>query len=282
METWGVTDMKNRIKGLATVAFVMAAVLLPGACLAVDAQTLKEMLDHGEKVTVIDIRSQELYRAGHIRDAIHIPAGIIARKPLPPIGRVVVCGDGIRNDITQKAVEALNAKAGIEAEMLEGGFSAWNARNFPKFQRPGIRKEQCRYITYQEFQKARATNRNLVLVDVRRLQEKQRKIEQDKSIPGAEDFSDLSEKFPGLEVIRLDRKGLVGGHNGENVSIAAFSKEQKAVYVIIDSGDGTAEKMAHRLYGAGIRQVVVLVGGERTLRREGMPGSRTEAARESL
>lgn len=282
METWGVRDMKNRMKGLTAMALVMVTVLLPGACFAIDAETLEEMLDQGQKVTVIDIRSRELYRAGHIRDAIHVPASVIARKPLPPIGRVVVYGDGIRNDITLKAVEALNAKAGIQAEMLEGGFSAWNAQNFPKSQRPGMRKGQCRYITYEELQKARTTNRNLVLVDARQLQKKQRKTEQEKSRANAQDLSDLSEKFPGLEIISLDRKALLGGPKGENVSISAFSKEHNAVYVIIDSGDGTAEKMVHRLYGAGIRQVVVLLGGERSLRREGLPGLKTETAEESF
>jgi hypothetical protein len=41
---------------------------------------------------------------------------------------------------------------------------------------------------------------------------------------------------------------------------------------MIDDGNGEAEKMAYRLFAAGIKRVAVLTGGEQTLSREGIPG----------
>ena len=95
--------MKNMLKCFA-ITIMFTLVVSPQAALGIEAGALKELLDQGEKVTIIDIRSLKLYTENHIRGSINIPAGIIARKPLPPIGRVVVCGDGLRIDITLKAV----------------------------------------------------------------------------------------------------------------------------------------------------------------------------------
>jgi hypothetical protein len=43
-------------------------------------------------------------------------------------------------------------------------------------------------------------------------------------------------------------------------------------YVIIDNGDGQGEKLAHRLFAAGIKRVAILTGGEQILSRDGQPG----------
>ena len=80
--------------------------------------SLKNLLDQGASPTIVDIRSGSDYTQGHIPNAINIPAKIIPRKPLPPLGPVIVYGDGIQKGITMKALDALNAKAGIQAEML--------------------------------------------------------------------------------------------------------------------------------------------------------------------
>jgi rhodanese-related sulfurtransferase len=98
---------------------------------AVTPRQLNKMMAQGDKVTIIDVRSTGMYRQGHIQGAINIPASVIAKKRLPPIGKVVVCGDGVREDLSRQAVEALNRKRGIEAEMLQGGFAAWEALNHP-------------------------------------------------------------------------------------------------------------------------------------------------------
>ena len=81
---------------LATLCLIVTGFFLPlRTGWAVTPEKLKEMLDQGEKVTIIDVRHTALYAAGHIPGAINIPSSIIAMKRFPPLGDVVVYGDGI-------------------------------------------------------------------------------------------------------------------------------------------------------------------------------------------
>jgi rhodanese-related sulfurtransferase len=277
--------MKNMLKCFA-ITVIFTLVISPQAALGIEAGALKEMLDQGEKVTIIDIRSLKLYAANHIRGAINIPAGIITRKPLPPIGRVIVCGDGIRQDITLKAVEELNTRPGIQAEPLAGGFAAWQTLNLPGSRSPGMKSEALRYITYEELCNASEGNQNMVLVDMRLAVKKKVKTGRDTAAGDNPNLSDLSEKFPDLEVITLDRKNTNYSTKGDEISLSKFSGTKRGgddkVYVLIDSGDGKSEDVARRLYGSGLNQVVILIGGERILQREGRQGSQTKVVGESL
>lgn len=268
-------------KGIITFVISVFSILaiLPNTCFGIDAVSLRQMLERGDKVTVIDIRSRDLYLAGHIRGAINISANVIVRKPLPPVGMVVVCGDGVRSDITGKAVAALNERAGIQADFLEGGFAAWNAHYLPKSRKQGLIKQRLRYITYQELKKAAEKNRDMVLVDIRRFRKEKATESAD---TGVDVLSDLSAQFPGLEVITPEPSTLHSGAKRATVSITAMTKGRNGVYVLIDRGDGRAEDVARRLYAAGIRQALILIGGERVLQREGQPGTRTEVSGNSL
>ena len=100
------------IIGLVTVLLVTLA-----TGWAVTPRQLKEMMAQGDKVTIIDVRSTGMYLQGHIQGAINIPVSIIDKKRLPPIGNVVVCGDGVLDDLALEALDALNLKRGIEAEL---------------------------------------------------------------------------------------------------------------------------------------------------------------------
>ncbi|MFA6632453.1 MAG: hypothetical protein WCU90_09150, partial [Kiritimatiellia bacterium] len=44
------------------------------------------------------------------------------------------------------------------------------------------------------------------------------------------------------------------------------------LYVLIDAGDGAAERTAQALKAAGISRVAILAGGETIIRRKGEPG----------
>ena len=274
---------------------------VPTTGFAITAQQLQEMLGRGEKVTVVDIRSNWAYAESHILGAINIPASVIAMKRLPPLGRVIVCGDGIRTDLTLQSLQALNAKTGIQADMVEGGFGAWDALNLPNTRKSGFGRERLRYLSYQELEKAAANNPDMVLVDLRRMSEEdetaltgmqsisarrggsvsqgtQEAMETDASGIVRGNKTDLSEKFPGLNTMKLTRKLRSAGKDG-SVSTAPLASgkgnHHRKVYVLIDDGDGEAEKVAHRLQAAGIRRVVILAGGERILRREGCSGLKT-------
>lgn len=279
MEARGVKSMSKALK-YSAISILVVLILGPAVCFGLTVEELRLMLDRNEKFTIIDVRSLDAYRESHIPGAINIPAEVIARKRLPPIGRVVVCGDGIRKGTALTAVQELNQKDGIQAEILEGGILAWEGLNFPVTQRRGLKRERFHYLTYQKFQEAAVENPQMVLVDIRRLSE---------TGPGAgassgtgQGLVDLSERYGGLEIITFDRGDLRSGTAEEEIPLAALSKgkgpNHGRVYVLIDSGDGRSEKLARRLQAAGIKQVVILLGGEKVLQREGRPGRKTEVS----
>ena len=251
-------SMKNLFS---TLALAVVLLQFPFSCLAVEAPELERMLAQKQKVTIIDIRNHELFKAGHIQGAINISANIIENKKLPPLGLVIVCGDGFNTGQTMKAVEALNDKKGISVDFLEGGFAAWNSLDLPVAVRQGARREQLNYVSFQELNRVAADNRDLVLVDVRR---KSRAKDGENSGSETAELTDLAGLFPGMEIM-----------GPGNLSLSLFHENGDRAYVIVDNGDGAAEKLSRRLNRAGIRRNYILTGGELALRRRGRSGSRT-------
>ena len=220
-------------------------------------------------------------RYQHSRENYRHEAASVARQS-------IVCGDGIRTGVTLEAVQALNAKTGIRADMLEGGFGAWDALNLPNTSKSGFGRQRLRYLSYQDIEKAAPENPDMVLVDLRCASNehktavagtRSRSARRGASRDLGAQLTDLSEKFPGINRIKLDRK-LGHARKAEEVSIAgllgARGAHHRKLYVLIDDGDGEAEKVAHRLKAAGIRRLVILAGGEQILRREGRPGLKTK------
>ena len=97
----------------------------------IDAKTLRDMLDRGERVIVVDVREREAYAEGSIPgsanfdayDALH--AGderAMEGLELPDGARVVtLCNRGHSSAV---AAEQLR-RQGFEAHSLEGGLEAW-------------------------------------------------------------------------------------------------------------------------------------------------------------
>ncbi len=279
MEARGVMHMKNLRNDL-FVSGLFLLVVLPAVCFGMTADVLKKTLDQGVRVTIIDVRNNRDYSSGHIPNAINIPARIIGMKRLPPLGKVIVYGDGIDKEQTIEAVRALNEKTGIEAEVLEGGFPAWNARNFSRTGDVGITREKFQYVTYKKLKATSTNDPNVILVDLRSTgeEEKEKKVES-RTLPhfGGE-LSNISEHFPGPRIITPDRRHGLPGAGDASIPALAVIKEKghDGVYVLIDLGDGKAEKVARRLHAAGIKNVAILVGGEQVLQRYGQPGFKTE------
>ena len=244
-----------------------------GTGFAITARQLQEMLSQGEEVTTIDIRNRALYTEGHIPGAISLPASILSKKRLPSIGTVVVYGDGIRTDLTLEAVDALNAKDGIQAEMLEGGFSAWEAVNLSTTHQSGLGRERLRFLTYRELEKAATGNSDIVLVDLRSTPAPVQGKTASNGTPTSKatrELTDLSVKFSGLNTIRLARKS--GSANKERDIAPVILAGRHSLYILIDDGDGEAEKVARRLKAAGVKRIATLIGGERILRTGGRSG----------
>lgn len=243
--------------GLLLVAGVCAA---SGAAHALTAAELRGLLERREAVTVIDVRGARDYAQGHLPGALHLPAELAAQKRLPPLGRVVVVGDGVRGDEARRALAALNAKPGIRAELLEGGFPAWEGEGGASTRSPGLAAEQPRFLSYQELQAVAADTPDLVLVDLRR---------------GTGPLTALESRFPGVPSHRPEPVTADAG--GEDMAISSLvegSRPAKKLLVLVDdgAGDGTAEAVARRLKAAGVGRVAILAGGEDSLRRAGRTG----------
>ncbi|MFB6104680.1 MAG: rhodanese-like domain-containing protein [Halobacteriaceae archaeon] len=93
---------------------------------------LKEAIDDGEQVTVVDVRQPHEFRRGHIQDpnveTINVPLNQLqARDPANvlddvPTERVVaVCASGNRSRLATQ----LLTQAGIDAENLQYGMQGW-------------------------------------------------------------------------------------------------------------------------------------------------------------
>lgn len=258
----------NKIRIIA-ISIIMGFLSVPETAIAVSPQQLQEMMDRGEPVTIIDIRVPDVYSDGHIPGAISMPVSILSKKRLPPVGTVVVCGDGIRADLDAEALNSLNARAGIQASILEGGFSAWETLNLPTTQKSGFREERLPYLSYQDLEQVAVANPDLVLVDLRTAPE-----------PGntSDTLTDLSAMFPGLNSVRLLRKLQSDGKEWDISTVTRRGGKEtqyRWLYILIDNGDGESEKIARTLMAAGIKRFAILTGGERILRRGGSPGLET-------
>ncbi len=114
----------------------------------IDATTLRDMLETGERVTVVDVRKGEDYGEWSIPGSVHYDAydalnagdGLAMEGLELPDGApvVTVCGRGRSSSV---AAAQLRRK-GYEAFSLEGGMHAWSlAWNTAEVPLPGARVE---------------------------------------------------------------------------------------------------------------------------------------------
>ena len=235
--------------------------------LAVTPGDLQVLLERGEKLTIIDIRTTSEYQNGHIPASINVPESLVSSKKLPPLGRVVVCGSGLGTDNPAAAAAALSQKPGIKAEVLEGGFAAWESLNAPSTRKSGLSSDSTKHITYEQLKAATATD--LILVDLRKKETR----------TGAKSASktDLKAAFPKAAQVTSDLAAVTPKKGNSRLN-----KTVPPLLVLIDDGDGKATQAAKRLRAEGNKRVVVLVGGELTLEREGKAGlQRTGHTRDS-
>jgi hydroxyacylglutathione hydrolase len=99
---------------------------------------LKQKLDRKEKLTVLDVRTESEWNAGHIDGALHIHGGKLQEhfREVPRDNPVaVVCGSGYRASIAASFLQR-NGYEGVSN--VVGGMSAWKAAKLPTVKtRPG-------------------------------------------------------------------------------------------------------------------------------------------------
>lgn len=93
----------------------------------ITATELKQRLDNGEDIQIIDVRESNEYATARIPNSIHIPLGQILNRMSeidPQRETVVHCKMGGRS---ARAIEAMT-RAGFPGKLknLKGGITAWS------------------------------------------------------------------------------------------------------------------------------------------------------------
>jgi rhodanese-related sulfurtransferase len=254
---------QNLIRSGAAGALLLAC----STALAITPDELQKELARPNPPTVIDVRPVELFSQGHIHNAINIPASLCPQKTLPRLGRVIVYGDGFTG-AEQKALDALNAKPGIQTELLAGGYSAWETEQRATTGNRGLSPEKVQYITYAQL---KDTTSNVVLVDLRKQPAAKKKSAGDAAKGASEEapapLTDLATAFPGKPVTQSPHQ-LPAKANGK----AAAAPGTPPLLVLIDNGDGSAQETARQLRAQGNTRVLILAGGEAIIARQGERG----------
>ena len=243
-------------------------------------QQLQAAMAGGETFTLIDLRPQEAYAKGTLPDALRMGVREALEKKFT--GQAVFFDDGLSVNRARRAVDAF-AQAGKAAAELAGGYAAWKAAGLPTSERKGVSQRLERFVTYQDLTGALIEDAaDVVLVDVREAAPAPSRAAVatldaapvfDTAATNAQTAPvDLAAELPAY---RITRQPLAASPQRSALGLTASGPSSDAVqplYILIDSGDGKADKKAAELRSAGCTRVAVLAGGETIIRRKGEPG----------
>ncbi len=236
-----------------------------GAALAISPAQVQSLLAAGEKITFVDVRMNVPFQNGHIPGALNIPAQLVPEKQLPPLGRVVVYDGGLGDNAAPAAAAALNQKPGITAEVLDGGFAAWQMAQAQTTQSGGLKPDAVPLITYAQLKQVPGAD--VVLVDLRQPPAAITNGTPTKlAVVAAPPLTDLAAEFPGARIVRSPFAA-----RSPQTKLAALNATPPLL-VLIDNGDGRARQMARVLKANGMTRFAVLAGGEQILAVHGQAG----------
>jgi len=94
---------------------------------------VKQKLDHGDKVLLVDVREESEFAKDHLPGAIHLGKGVIerdieARVPDVETPMILYCGGGFRSAI---AADNLQKMGYTNAISMDGGVREWREKNYP-------------------------------------------------------------------------------------------------------------------------------------------------------
>jgi rhodanese-related sulfurtransferase len=94
---------------------------------------VKQRLDAGEKLLLVDTREESEWARGHLPGAIHLSKGIIERdieKTVPDKSAEIIlyCGGGFRSAL---AADNLQKMGYTNVVSMDGGWRAWNESRYP-------------------------------------------------------------------------------------------------------------------------------------------------------
>jgi rhodanese-related sulfurtransferase len=98
-----------------------------------DVKTIRQRMENGEDMRLIDVREDNELAAGRIPGAEHIGRGVLERdaeSKLPDHDEEIVlyCGGGFRSAL---AADNLQKMGYTNVISMDGGFRAWRENGFP-------------------------------------------------------------------------------------------------------------------------------------------------------
>jgi rhodanese-related sulfurtransferase len=98
-----------------------------------NVQDVKRRLDAGEKFTLVDVREESEWAAGHLPGAIHLGKGVIERDieqkvPATDAKLILYCGGGFRSAL---AGDNLQKMGYTNVESMDGGWRSWLEAGYP-------------------------------------------------------------------------------------------------------------------------------------------------------
>ena len=263
------------------ISLIIALGTVGAACAAVTPAELRDRLARSDRITLIDLRSRDAYEAGTLPNAVRMTAREATQKPLT--GEVIFFDDGTGPNLARRAAAQLaEANSNVSADILAGGYAAWCDAGGQTSEAKGLRPALTRYVSYQEVTGDMTEDAaDIVLVDLRPAPPRAPAAAlaagegtEASATPAAtaQPRLDLASELPGYSITRT-----IPGTRPQRgtLAVAATPSEAQTVpplYVLIDAGDGTAERTAQALRAAGISRVAILAGGETIIRRKGEPG----------
>ncbi len=93
---------------------------------------VKKRLDAAEPFTLVDVREESEYAAGHLPGAVHIGKGVIerdieAKVPDAATPLVLYCGGGFRSVLAADALQKMGYSNVIS---MDGGWTGWTKAGF--------------------------------------------------------------------------------------------------------------------------------------------------------
>lgn len=94
---------------------------------------VKRRLDAGERFTLVDVREESEFAAGHLPGAVHLGKGVIERDiektiPDPATPLVLYCGGGFRSALAADAVQKMGYTNVVS---MDGGWTGWTGKGYP-------------------------------------------------------------------------------------------------------------------------------------------------------
>jgi rhodanese-related sulfurtransferase len=94
---------------------------------------VKERMDRGEKLVLVDVREESEFAKDHLPGAIHLGKGVIERdieRAVPDLNSplVLYCGGGFRSAL---AADNLKKMGYGNVLSMDGGVRGWREKGFP-------------------------------------------------------------------------------------------------------------------------------------------------------